>query len=213
MIVSILSQKGGVGKTTLSINLARAFVLDNISTLLIDSDAQRSARDWHLRAEGDLLHVIGIDVPTIDKDAPKLEAHYDWIFIDGSPRVDQMAAKTLLISDLTLIPIQPSPYDIWATEKTIDIVLQRIELAQGRFKAAFVINNQKPNTKISKEVREALKIYDIPVLQTNIFNRVNYSESAADGKTVFDGGKNNDSSAVNEITNLKNEIKELVKWA
>jgi len=68
MIVAILNQKGGSGKTTISVNLARALQKENQKILLVDSDPQGSTRDWHEAGNGNLLNVVGIDRPTLDKD-------------------------------------------------------------------------------------------------------------------------------------------------
>src|SRR5690348_11137425 len=68
MIVAILNQKGGVGKTTLSVNLSSALKMKRKNVLLVDTDPQGSARDWHARGSGDLLNVVGLDRPTLDKD-------------------------------------------------------------------------------------------------------------------------------------------------
>ena len=84
MIISILNEKGGVGKTTLAINLARAFKLYGFKTLLVDSDRQGSSRDWHENGDGEMLEVIGLDRPTLDKDIQKFKKSYDVIFIDGA---------------------------------------------------------------------------------------------------------------------------------
>lgn len=210
MIVSFLNQKGGVGKTTLSVNLSRAFALENKSTLLVDSDPQKSARDWHSRSEGEILNVIGIDVPTIDKDIKKMDLLYDWIFIDGAGRLSPISAKTILCSDIVIIPLQPSPYDVWGSEYLISLVEQRIEISRGKFKAAFVISNQKPNTNLSKEIREVLKTFEsIPILKAGTYNRVVYSDCASEGKTVFEMTRSGSEDAQREIINIKEEIKEI----
>lgn len=209
-VVSVLNQKGGVGKTTLSINLSRSFSLDNKNVLLIDSDLQRSAREWHSRADGELLNVIGIDVPTIDKDVRKIDMRYDWIFIDGAGRLTEMVAKTLLCSDVVLIPIQPSPYDFWASEPFIDLVQQRIDITGGKLKAAFIISNQKSNTTVGKEIREVLKDYTIPAFLSGTYNRVVYSDCATNGHTVFEATRSGSLEAKKEISDIKNELMEFM---
>src|SRR5688572_16127247 len=109
MIVSLINQKGGVGKTTLAINLAYCFKKHGHSVLLVDSDPQGSARNWHAQNEGAKLDIIGLDRPTIDQDLKNLRFDHEWIFIDGVPQTSVMAAKTVKCSDVVLIPVQPSP--------------------------------------------------------------------------------------------------------
>ena len=107
MIISLLQEKGGSGKTTISINLAKFFALKGRNVLLVDSDPQGSARDWHTNGNGSILDVIGLDRPTIDKDIKRFIRQYDLIFIDGAPHLSAMVTKTIVISDVVLIPVQP----------------------------------------------------------------------------------------------------------
>ena len=203
MIISILNEKGGVGKTTLATNLARAFTLRDKKVLLVDSDPQGSARDWHVNGNREMLEVIGLDRPTLDKDVTKFKNRYDMIFIDGAPQITEMVVKALLCSDMILIPVQPSPYDIWASKSLVDLVKQRQDITGGYPKAAFVISRQIGNTCIGKEVRDVLEEYDLPVFNYGTGERITYAETAAEGRTVFEG---KDPNARNEIGNIADEL-------
>lgn len=207
MIVSILAQKGGAGKTTISINLARAMKLMGSKVLLVDSDEQGSTRDWNTSADGELLNVIALDRPTIDKDIRVVADGYDWIFIDGSPRLSAMAVSSIKCSDVILIPIQPSPFDLWATEDLVTLIHDRIAMTDGKLKAAFVISRKIPNTTIGAEVREILEEYKLPVFTSGTTQRVVYATSVAAGSTVVDMGS---SIAQKEITAMAKELKEFV---
>ena len=107
MIISILNQKGGSGKTTLAVNLARYFTLQKEKTILIDSDPQGSARDWHTNSDGELLEVIGLDRPTIDKDINKFKMLYDWIIVDGALNFQIWLLKRLCAAMLYLSLCNP----------------------------------------------------------------------------------------------------------
>lgn len=203
MIISFLQEKGGAGKTTLSINIAKAFKMLGHSVLLVDSDPQGSVRDWHTNNDGTILEVVGFDRPTIDRDIQKYKSLYDYIFIDGPPRLSAVVTKTIVCSDVVLIPVQPSPYDVWASQSLVEIIKQRQEINGGLPRTAFVVSRQIVNTKIGKEVRDILAEYGLPVFENGTFQRVAYSESAAQGKTVLDGFN---PSAYAEIKNLANEI-------
>jgi chromosome partitioning protein len=203
MIISILNEKGGVGKTTLATNLARAFHLRDKKVLLVDSDPQGSARDWHVNGNGEMLEVIGLDRPTLDKDVIKFRSRYDMVFIDGAPQVTEMVVKAILCSDVILIPVQPSPYDIWASKSLVDLVKQRQEIMNGNPKAAFVISRQIGNTCIGKEVRTVLEEYDLPVFIYGTGQRIVYAETAAEGQTVYEGS---DPTARHEISCIADEL-------
>lgn len=126
--------------------------------------------------------------------------------IDGSPQATSLALSAIKAADFVLIPVQPSPYDVWATSDLVDLVKQRIEMTDGKLKAAFVVSRAIQNTNIGKEVASVLLEYGLPVLDSRIMQRVSYPNSAALGKTVFDTESVN-SNAVQEMTALVNEIK------
>lgn len=207
MIVSVLNQKGGAGKTTICINLARAMQLQGDNVLLVDSDPQGSARDWNTTSNGQLLNVVGLDRPTLDKDIRAVVHDYDWVFIDGAPSLSSMAVASIKASNVVLIPIQPSPYDLWASEDLVNLVNDRIEMTDGKLKAAFIISRKIPNTLLGKEIRGILEEYKLPVFINGTSQRVIYSTSAAKGSTVLDCGEND---ASREIKAIANELKGLV---
>lgn len=206
MIVAILNQKGGAGKTTISVNLARALQQDKSKILLVDSDPQGSARDWHAAGNGDLLTVVGLDRPTLDKDIKGICHGYDWVLIDGAPQLEEMAIAAIKCADIVLIPVQPSPYDIWASEDLVEVVKARQQIANGKPKAAFVISRQITNTNLGREVRDALNGYELPIFKNGTFQRVVYAKTAALGSTVLDAEPT--SEAANEIKMIAKELKE-----
>jgi chromosome partitioning protein len=204
MIISFLNQKGGVGKTTLAVHLATALALQDNRVLFIDADPQGSALDWGVTRELDgLFPIVGLPKPTIHRDIPKLSTNYKHIIIDGPPRVYEVARSAILASDLILIPVQPSPYDIWAAKDIVDLI-KEAEHFNENLKSGFVINRKIVNTAIGRDVVEALSTYDIPVFKAQICQRVSFAESAAHGKTVLE--TENGSLASKEIEALVEEI-------
>jgi chromosome partitioning protein len=185
-IIALLNQKGGSGKTTIATNLARALQLEEKKVLLIDSDPQGSARDWHTASEGEYLPVIGMDRPTLDKDIQAADKSYEWLIIDGAPQISKLAAAAVKCADIVLIPTQPSPYDIWACEDLVDIIKARQQVTDGKPKAAFVISRTKKNTHASREVREVLEQYELPIFTSFTSDRIIYASSASTGQTVLD---------------------------
>ena len=202
-VISVLNQKGGSGKTTIATHLARAIQLKGFSVLLVDSDPQGSSRDWAAVNEENPVPVVGIDRPTIERDLKRI-AEKDYVIIDGAPQAADLAISAIKASDIIIIPVQPSPYDIWATSDLVDLVKQRIEMTDGKLKAVFVVSRTIKGTKIGKEISVALSDYDLPVLKTSITQRVIYPTSASIGSSVLDEEPTGEASK--EINNLTNEI-------
>ena len=205
-IVAVLNQKGGSGKTTLSTNIARVLQKCGDKVLLVDSDPQGSARDWHAASNGELVPVVGLDRPTLDKDIKAIAHGYDWILIDGAPQLVSMSIAAIKCADIVLIPVQPSPYDIWASEDLVDVIKERQKIANGKPKVAFVISRQITNTILGKEVREALNDYKVPIFKYGTFQRIAYAKTAASGNTVVDIEPN--SEAAKEIKMISDELRE-----
>ena len=202
-VISVLNQKGGSGKTTIATHLARAIQLKGFSVLLVDSDPQGSSRDWAAVNEENPVPVVGIDRPTIERDLKRI-AEKDYVIIDGAPQAADLAISAIKASDIIIIPVQPSPYDIWATSDLVDLVKQRIEMTDGKLKAVFVVSRTIKGTKIGKEISVALSDYGLPVLDTSITQRVIYPTSASIGSSVLDEEPAGEASK--EINNLINEI-------
>lgn len=207
IVIAVLNQKGGAGKTTIATHLARSLQLRGLETILVDSDPQGSARDFAAVEGGTAVMTVGLDRPTIDRDVRKL--HADVVVIDGAPQVATLAASAVKAADLVLIPVQPSPYDIWATADLVDMVKQRIELTDGKLRAAFVVSRAIVGTNLSKEIGGALEEYDLPVLATQIHQRVDYPKTAARGVTVLDQ-RNIEAEAVKEVNALTDEVLAIV---
>lgn len=208
-VIAILNQKGGSGKTTLATSLARFLHLNGSRVLLIDSDPQGSARDWHAASNGTLVSVIGLDRPTLDKDIASIQHNFDWIVIDGAPQLANMSIAAIKCSDTVLIPVQPSPYDIWASEDLVEIIKERQSITDGKPRAAFIISRQISKTLLGKEVREALNGYAIPVFKHGTFQRVAYAKTAALGKTVLEDDANTE--AHKEMMLIGEEVLRFVK--
>jgi chromosome partitioning protein len=208
MIISILNQKGGVGKTTLAVHLATALAQRGMKVLLVDADPQSSSLDWSASREGQpLFPVIGLPKPSLHRDMPAIAADYEAVVIDGPPRVNELARSAIMASDLVLVPVQPSPYDVWAAEEIITL-LKEASVFKEKLKSAFVINRKIVNTAIGRDVKEALSGYPLPVLKSQIGQRVGFAESAARGQTVLETEPQG--TASKEILTLVNEILEML---
>lgn len=133
----------------------------------------------------------------------------DWVIIDGPPQVKDIAISAIKAADLVLIPVQPSPYDIWAAEGLVELIKERQEISNGRPRAAFLISRAIKRTTLSSGVRDALARYQLPVIQAQVTQRVIYPSTAARGSTVLE--EDPDSDAAREIREMLTEVKTLLR--
>jgi chromosome partitioning protein len=186
MIIGLLNQKGGVGKTTLSVNLAASLSRTGARVLLIDADPQGSALDWAAARQSEpLFSVVGFPRATIHKEIAQLGQGYEHIIIDGPPRVTDLARSAIMASDIVVIPVQPSPYDIWAAEEVVKLITEA-RVYKENIKSVFVVNRKITNTAIGRDVRDALAAYPVHVLNASVAQRVVFAEAAAQGQAIFE---------------------------
>src|SRR5258708_21385281 len=119
MIVALLNQKGGVGKTTLALHVAGAWAAQGKRVVVIDADPQGSALDWsEQRAKEGLPRLFGVvrlARDTLRVEAPEIARDFNHVLIDGSSRIAALMRSAMLAADLALVPAQPSPFDGWAS--------------------------------------------------------------------------------------------------
>ncbi len=204
MIISVLNQKGGTGKTTLAVNIAREYTKRTLKTLLVDSDSQGSALRWHEESGGELIDLTCLPVNTLDKDVIKFKDRYERIVIDGIPRVSPLTVCAIKAANIVLIPVQPSFYDIWATEDLVRLVKDRIELTEGKLKAAFVVSRRIKGTTIGKDIVEHLTSFELPVFLNGTYQRIEYAKAVQEGRTVCE----DHTAATHEIVSIVNELED-----
>jgi chromosome partitioning protein len=211
MIIGVLNQKGGVGKTTIAVNVAACLAMQSKRVLLVDADPQGSSLAWSAAREAPpLFSVVGMAKPTLHREMPEIARDYDVVVIDGAPRVNDLGRAAILASDTILIPVQPSPYDVWAAADTVQLIREAQQFKDG-LKAAFVINRKIANTAIGRDVASALEHFDIPVLPTALCQRVLYAESAGQGLAVAEVAPN--SEAARELAALVRSLTRVEKRA
>lgn len=170
MIIGMLNQKGRVGKTTLSVSVAHDLARRGSpeDVLLVDADPQQSALSWPEVREGKLpFAVIGMAKKSLHRDLPAIAKNYKHIVIDGPPRVTDLARSCIMASDIVIIPCTPSPYDIWVSEETVQLV-KEASVYKENLKYCFVINRKIANTAIGKDVADVLSGMEMDVLDSHI---------------------------------------------
>lgn len=202
-IFAFVGNKGGSGKTTLAMNVA-AGLSGRESTVVLDADPQGSSLQWNAFMNDDRdLQVVDAStgVAATLADLPD----YRHIVIDCPPsaHADQ-TREALAASDVALIPVQPSPVDIWATVHIAGVIAE-VQQANPRLSPMLVINQVETRTTLSKLVRDALVELELPVANTSLRRRMIYRTSALEGKSVLDVGKRG-AAAADELNQLIDEI-------
>lgn len=213
MILAIVNQKGGVGKTTLSVNIATALAWTYpdrppARVMLVDADPQRSALNWSdNRGTEVLFPVTGMPKKTLHRDLATMAVHYEHVVIDGPPQANEITLAAIYAADFVLIPVQPSPYDVWSAQEIVSM-LDKVTTLKASLKCAFAINRKIVNTAIGRDVTAALAAYpSVPVLAAAVHQRVAFAESAGSGRSVFQTDPTG--IAAQEIKNLTREILEV----
>jgi chromosome partitioning protein len=203
-VLTIAQQKGGAGKTTLAAQLGVAFRMTGKRVALMDIDPQASLVNWHrVRSEAgangthalDLVDVAGWRTST---EVERLKRSYDLIIIDSPPHAETEAKVAVRAADLVVVPIQPSPMDVWATRPTMDLA------KTSKVPVLVVLNRVPPRGKIVDLMRAQLVQDELPVARSTIGNRVAFAATMLEGRSVLETAPGSPAAA--EIRELAREI-------
>jgi len=196
-IVVFGNRKGGVGKTTLSVGVAGAWIEMGYEVLIVDTDPQRSAYEQLEKHAS--MSVVEHDGGNLDNILPKIKRSYDFIIVDTPAGVNDALTSALRVADVLIIPVKPSPHDYLSSKKTLDLAR-----AAG-VKTGFVINEAVARTRFAKQVREALSAYKAPIFKQTIWSRNAHREVAAMSLTITEVRLNGDKAA-KDIRGLAKEL-------
>jgi len=203
-IIALVGNKGGAGKTTLAVNLAAGLARQE-SVAVIDADPQGSALQWRAIAGDASAPPVAAAEADLKCQAFKLLQDYRWVVIDCPPSVHAPQTGAVLgFGDLALIPVQPSPMDLWANVH-IEQSIEDAHKVNPSLRTLLVINQLEPRTTLSRLVRDALSEIAFPVADTAVRRRAIYRASALQGKSVFDMGRRG-ADATAEIDQLIQEV-------
>ncbi|MBI1228144.1 MAG: AAA family ATPase [Bacteroidetes bacterium] len=211
MVIGVTNLKGGVGKSTLTQNLAVSLVHRGYKVCILDTDlGQRSSMKWAAQRSEEVpaIPVLGTEADNVIKDAKENEKHYDIVLIDGSPQLELAQVKTLTASNLVLVPVSPSALDIWSMQQFMG-KYEQVKAVKGDGIHGFIILNKfSGKTRLDKEVTEALDSLGLKVLKSKIADRVAYREAPINGMGVIE--MKND-KAKKEVNLLTDEVISMMK--
>jgi chromosome partitioning protein len=168
-IITIAHQKGGVGKSTLALNLALCFQ-HQLSVALVDTDLQGSL--YHIKEDSPGLAIIGLD-----KLQDIQQLNYDLVIIDTPPYLSSRLPELFLHSDFILVPSKAGFFDVMAIRSTLALI-KEAQLKAPHVRAGIVLNMIKPRSGITKDIAALLESMDVPLLKTRIHDRVSIARSA-----------------------------------
>ncbi len=209
MIITVAQQKGGSGKTTLSAHLSTVLAYSGLRVAILDCDPQGSLGEWFEARE----QILGEDETGLTfrtasgwgarREARSMSADYDAVVIDTPPKTDTEARPAIEAASLVVVPVQPSPMDVWACGSTIALA------SKEKTPALLVLNRVPPRASITEEMAEALGEVDAPLAKTRIGNRVGFAGAMKQGLTIMDTDKSGKGAA--EIEALRKEVVKAAK--
>jgi chromosome partitioning protein len=203
IVITVAQQKGGTGKTTLAANLAAALAPSR-RVALLDIDPQHSLTRWNQLRPKTAAKLTFSDVSgwRVTGELDRLKAAHDVVVIDSPPQIDTDARLAIRGANLVLIPIQPSPPDIWAAEGTLKLA------ATEKRRAAMVLNRVPPSGKLREAITAQLQRDGKPLLTATIGNRTGFATAFAEGLAITETAPR--STAANELRALLTELLERI---
>lgn len=181
-VVAVAQQKGGAGKSTVAANLAVALAAGGARVALLDTDPQQSlGRWWEERAHQTRAVPLNFETPAgwrIPAAIDRLKRDHDYILLDTAPHAETEAKIAIRAADLVLLPMQPSPADLWASDVTLKLA------AQEKRRAVVLLNRVPASGKLPGQIMAELAKRGIAVLNEKLGNRAVYASAFMVGLAV-----------------------------
>ena len=209
MILGFINQKGGVGKSTLSLNIAAYFAQNDSRVLLIDADKQRSSATWAEKRGDDNpppFTVVEMARDNMARDAMAMAADYDHVVIDGPRDAERITRAVIVASEIVVLPYEPSGFSTDAGETTIEQVRECL-IIKPDLKCGIVVSRKIEGTVLGEDIRELAAESGLPLFKAAIVNRVAHAEAVTLAQTIFEYQPN--SKAAKEIGALGQEIERM----
>lgn len=203
-VIAFVGNKGGAGKTTLAVNLG-AGLARYADTAIVDADPQGSSVHWYANSDAVKVTPVFQAEPALLAQIENLKGQYAYVIADCPPSVHAPQTDAILkMADVALVPVQPSPVDLWATVHIEQAIAEATQINPA-LRAVLIVNQLESRSTLSQLIREALAEIAVPVARTAVRKRSVYKASALEGRTVFDMGKRG-AEAAEELDQLIKEV-------
>jgi chromosome partitioning protein len=208
-IVAVANQKGGPGKTTVTMVLAAGFALRGYKVMVVDTDPQGSAMRWGAAGDGTPFPVSVVSLSAVPdkvhREIKKYVQNYDLILIDCPPSITSPATQSaLLVSELALLPVRPAPLDLWALQGILTLV-ETAKTVNDELKVMAVINQKQPRALLSAESLAVLQKLGLTTLDSHLQLLQAYQQASLLGTSVYGLGSSA-KKAINESEALVIEV-------